>query len=77
MAVVAKAYYSKSELWFERVSAETYQCQSNLPCEVDADIVQRWMISLRRDAGVALLRLAIQDAGGSLAPTREPIAEAN
>jgi len=71
MAVVVKSYYSKSEFRFQKVSANTFQCEPQLPCEVNPDVVRRWMISLRREAGVALLRLAIQDAGGSLA-AREP-----
>jgi hypothetical protein len=73
MAVVAKAYYSKSDFSFRRVSANTFQCEPQLPCEVNPDIVQRWMIGLRREAGVELLRLAIQDAGGSV-PTGRPAA---
>lgn len=76
MAVVAKSYYSKSDFSFRRVSAKTFQCERQFPCEVDPDIVQRWMISLRREAGVALLRLAIQDAGGSLPPERVAVVEA-
>jgi hypothetical protein len=77
MVVVAKSYYSKSEFWFRRISANTFQCEPQLPCAVDHDVVHRWMISLRREAGVALLRLAIQDAGGSVgAPERAPVAEA-
>ena len=75
MAVVVKSYYSKSEFSFRRVSANTFQCEPQLPCEVNLDIVQRWMISLRREAGVALLRLAIRDAGGSLPPERAAVAE--
>lgn len=75
MAVVAKSYYSKSEFSFRRVSAKTFQCERQFPCAVDPDIVQRWMISLRREAGVALLRLAIQDAGGSVPPARAAVVE--
>jgi len=77
MAVVVRAYYSKSEFWFRRVSAKTFQCVREFPCKVDPDILQRWMINLRREAGVALLRLAIQDAGGSLPPERAAVAEAD
>jgi hypothetical protein len=66
MTVVAKAYYTKSELWFEKVGANTYQCVPEHPCQVEPEIVQRWMITLRREAGIALLRLAIEDAGGVL-----------
>jgi hypothetical protein len=76
MAVVVRAYYSKSEFSFRRVSANTFQCEPERPCEVNHEIVQRWMISLRREAGVAVLRLAIQDAGGSLPPERAAVAEA-
>jgi len=76
MAVVAKSHYSKSEFSFHRVSAKTFQCERQLPCEVDHDVVQRWLISLRREAGVALLRLAIQDAGGIVPPVRAAVAEA-
>jgi hypothetical protein len=75
MTVVAKAFYTRSEFWFKRVSAKTYQCQPQLPCGVDPETVQRWMIGLRREAGVMLLGLAIQDAGGSVAPNREAIAD--
>jgi hypothetical protein len=75
MAVVAKAYYSKSEFSFRKVSARTFECERRFPCVVDPDIVQRWMIGLRREAGVALLRLAIQDAGG-VVPERAAVAEA-
>lgn len=74
MAVVAKAYYSTAELSFRKVSVKTFQCDSKAPCEVNADVVQRWMIGLRREVGVALLRLAIRDAGGSV--TAEPAAVA-
>jgi hypothetical protein len=77
MDVVAKAYYTKSEFWFKRVSANTYECQPQHPCKVDPEILQRWMIGLRREAGVMLLRLAIQDAGGNVASDREAIAETN
>src|SRR5262245_2665862 len=52
MAVIAKAFYTKSEFWFEKVSAKTYQCVPELPCQVDPAIVQRWMVTLRREAGV-------------------------
>jgi hypothetical protein len=77
MAVVARSYYSKSEFSFRRISARTFQCERQFPCEVDPAIVQRWMIGLRREAGAALLRLAIQDAGGSVgAPERAQVAEA-
>jgi hypothetical protein len=76
MAVVVQARYSKSEFWFRKVSAKTFQCEPQLPCEVKPDIVQRWMISLRREAGVELLRLAVKDAGGSLAPERAAVPEA-
>jgi len=75
MAVVARSFYSKSEFSFQRVSAKTFQCEPQQPCEVNPDIVQRWMMSLRREAGVALLRLAIKDAGGSLAPERAAVPE--
>jgi hypothetical protein len=75
MAVVVRSYYSKSEFSFRRVSVNTFQCEPQLPCEVNSDIVQRWMISLRREAGVALLRLAIQDAGGSVPSERAAVAE--
>jgi hypothetical protein len=75
MAVVVKSHYSKSEFSFRRVSAKTFQCEPQAPCEVNPDIVQRWMISLRREAGVELLRLAIKDAGGSLAPERAAVPE--
>jgi hypothetical protein len=76
MAVVVKSYYSKSEFSFRKVSAATFQCEPQKPCEVNPDIVQRWLIGLRRDAGIALLRLAIQDAGGTLPAARTPVAEA-
>jgi len=75
MAVVVKSFYTKSEFWFQRVSSKTYECKRQLPCGINPEILQRWMIGLRREAGVALLRLAIQDAGGNVAPNREPIAE--
>ncbi len=75
MDVVIKSFYTKSEFWFQRVSAKTYDCQPQLPCEINPEILQRWMIGLRREAGVMLLRLAIQDAGGNVASNREPIAE--
>jgi hypothetical protein len=77
MIVVAKAFYSKSEFWFKRVGANTYQCEAQHPCKVDPEILQRWMIGLRREAGVSLLRLAIQDAGGNVAPIREAPVETN
>jgi hypothetical protein len=70
MAVVAKAIYSKAEFSFRTVSAKTFQCERQFNCLVDPEVVHRWMIGLRREAGVALLRLAIQDAGGSVAPFR-------
>jgi hypothetical protein len=76
MAVVVRSYYSKSEFSFRIVSTNTFQCEPQLPCEVNPDIVQRWMIGLRREAGAELLRLAIKDAGGSLPPGRAPVAEA-
>lgn len=76
MAVVVRSYYSKSDIGFQRVSVQTFQCEPELPCEVNPDIVQRWMIGLRREAGVALLRLAIQDAGGSVPPGRVAVPEA-
>lgn len=75
MDVVVKSYYSKSELSLRRVSARTFQCEPQLPCEVNPDVVQRWMINLRREVGVALLRLAIRDAGGSLPSERAAVAE--
>ena len=76
MAVVVKSFYTKSEFWFKRVSAKTYECKPKLPCRINPEILQRWMIGLRREAGVILLRLAIQDAGGGVASNREAIAEA-
>ena len=76
MAVVVRSYYSKSELSFRKVSAKTFQCEPQFPCEVNPDVVQRWMINLRREVGVALLRLAIRDAGGSLPPERAAVVEA-
>jgi hypothetical protein len=75
MVVVARAFYSKSELSFRKVSAKTFNCQPELPCGVDPDVVQRWMINLRREVGVALLRLAIKDAGGSVPAERVPVVE--
>jgi hypothetical protein len=75
MTVVVRVPYSKSEFSFHKISANTFQCPPDVPCAVDPAIVQRWLISLRREAGVALLRLAIQDAGGTL-PVRAPVAEA-
>jgi hypothetical protein len=75
MTVVARAPYSKSEFSFHKISANSFQCPPQVACAVDPAIVQRWMISLRREAGVALLRLAIQDAGGSLPAARAPVAE--
>jgi hypothetical protein len=66
MTVVARARYTKSELWFERVSANTYQCVPDQPCQVAPEVVHRWMVTLRREVGVSLLRMAIADAGGSL-----------
>ena len=75
MAVVVKSYYSNSELSFRRVSAKTFQCVPELPCEVNPDVVQRWLINLRREVGVALLRLAIRDAGGSLPAERAAVVE--
>jgi hypothetical protein len=66
MTVVARARYTKSELWFERVSANTYQCVPDQPCQVAPEVVHRWMVTLRREVGVSLLRMAIVDAGGSL-----------
>jgi len=77
MAVVVKSDYSKSEFQFRRVSVKTFQCVPQRPCKVKPYIVQRWMINLRREAGVALLRLAIKDAGGSLPPERAAVAETN
>jgi hypothetical protein len=74
MAVIAKANYSKSEFSFRTVSAKTFQCERQFNCLVDPEVVHRWMIGLRREAGVALLRLAIQDAGGSVAPFRPTVA---
>lgn len=76
MDVVAKASYSKTEFSFRKISVKTFQCDSGLLCEIDPVIVQRWMVSLRREAGVALLRLAIQDAGASVPGGRAPVAEA-
>jgi hypothetical protein len=55
----------------DKVSVTTFQCDPQLPCEVIPDIVQLWMISLRREVGVALLRLAIKDGGGFSLPHRE------
>lgn len=75
MDVVVRSFYTKTEFWFQRVSARTYDCQPQLPCGIDPEILQRWMIGLRREAGVMLLRLAIQDAGGGVASNREAIAE--
>jgi hypothetical protein len=75
MTVVVRAPYSKSEFSFHKISANTFQCPPQVTCAVDPAIVQRWMISLRREAGVALLRLAIQDAGGSLPAGRAPVPE--
>ena len=75
MDVVVRAYYSKSELSFRRVSAKTFQCVPELPCEVNPDVVQRWMINLRREVGVALLRLAIRDAGGTVPAERAAVVE--
>ena len=75
IAVVVRANYSKSEFSFRRVSAKTFQCPPQLKCGFDPDMVQRWMINLRREAGVALLRLAIQDAGGRLPAERVAVAE--
>jgi hypothetical protein len=66
MTVVAKARYTRSELWFERVGASTYQCVPEEPCKVVPEIVQRWMVTLRREVGISLLRMAIKDAGGTV-----------
>jgi hypothetical protein len=77
MAVVVRFYFSKSEFWFRHVSANTFQCEPQLPCEVNPAILERWMISLRREVGVELLRLAIQDAGGGVGPERAAVAEAD
>jgi hypothetical protein len=78
MAVVVRSNYSKAEISFGKASAKTFDCTPGIGCEVKADVVQRWMISLRREVGVGLLRLAIQDAGGSgkLPPERAAPAEA-
>jgi hypothetical protein len=62
-------------LSFRRVSAKTFNCQPQLPCGVDPDVVQRWMVNLRREVGVALLRLAIRDAGGSVPAERAAVVE--
>lgn len=75
MTVVVRVPYSNSEFSFHKISANTFQCPPEVTCAVDPAIVQRWLVSLRREAGVALLRLAIQDAGGSLPPGRAPVAE--
>jgi hypothetical protein len=74
MDVVAKAYYSRSELSFRKVSVRTFQCDGQAPCEIIPDVVTRWMIGLRREVGAAFLRLAIRDAGGNVSP--EPAAPA-
>jgi hypothetical protein len=76
MDVVVRSFYSKSEISFRKVSAKTFECVSDQPCEVNPDVVQRWMINLRREVGVTLLRLAIKDAGGTLPAGREAVAEA-
>ena len=75
MDVVVRSFYSNSEISFRRVSAKTFQCDPQAPCEVNQDVVQRWMLGLRRDVGVALLRLAIKDAGGTLPADRAAVAE--
>lgn len=79
VVVIAMASYSKSDFSFHKVSASTFDCDPSPTCKVDPLVVQRWMISLRREAGVALLRAAIADAGGGVgglpmpaAPVEEP-----
>ena len=75
MDVVAKVYYSTSELSLRKISVKTFQCESQSPCEIDSQVVTRWMIGLRREIGVEFLRLAIQDSGGELAGQPAPAAE--
>jgi hypothetical protein len=67
MRVVAKAHFTKTEIWFEKISAEMWECPPNLMCVLDEETVQRWMIGLHRDVGAALLKAAIYDTETQLA----------